>query len=215
MPTRTHPPIPSHPDVVIESQQRVWEGRFPLDVVRFRHRRFDGRMSGTKTWETWRRGKAAAVLPYDPEGDVVVLIEQFRFPALVAGIEPVLVELPAGLVDDGESPEHTARREMIEEMALAVGELRHIGSYLLTPGGADELCELYVGRVTAPPADANGVAGHAGMAAEHEDIRVRVWPAQTAIDAALDGRFNNSVAGLGLMWLAARRDRIRAAWSAP
>lgn len=212
MPTRTVAPIPSHPDVAIESQQRVWDGRFPLDVVKFRHRRFDGTMSGTKTWEVWRRGKAAAVLPYDPDTDTVVLIEQFRFPALVAGIEPVLVELPAGLVDDGETPEETARREMIEEMALSVGELRHIGSYLLTPGGADEVCELYVGRVTAPAADADGIAGHAGMAAEHEDIRVRVWPAQKAIDAALDGRFTNSVTGLGLLWLAARHDHVRAAW---
>ena len=52
-----------------------------------------------------------------------------------------------------------------------------IGGFLLTPGGADELCELFVGRVRAPPADADGVAGHAGMADEHEDIRVRVWPA--------------------------------------
>lgn len=212
MPTRTHPPIPTHPDVVTESERRVWDGRFPLDVVKFRHRRFDGRMSGTKTWETWRRGKAAAVLPYDPAADVVVLIEQFRFPALVAGIAPVLVELPAGLVDDGESPEQAARREMVEEMALTVGELRHIGSYLLSPGGADEICELYLGRVTAPATDGGGIAGHAGMAAEDEDIRVRVWPAQAAIDAALDGQFSNAVTGLGLMWLAARRDRIRAAW---
>jgi ADP-ribose pyrophosphatase len=212
MPTRTVPPIPSHPDVVIESRQRVWDGRFPVDVVKFRHRRFDGAMSGTKTWETWRRGRAAAVLPYDPDSDTVVLIEQFRFPALAAGLDPVLVELPAGLCDDGETPEQTARREMIEEMALSVGELRRIGSYLLTPGGADEVCELYIGRVTAPPADADGIAGHAGMAAEHEDIRVRVWPARKAIDAALDGRFANSVTGLGLLWLASRRDQIRAAW---
>lgn len=212
MPARTYPPIPSHPDVVIESQQRVWDGRFPLDVVKFRHRRFDGAMSGTKTWETWRRGRAAAVLPYDPVSDTVVLIEQFRFPALVAGIDPVLVELPAGLVDDGETPEHTARREMIEEMALSVGELRHIGSFQLTPGGADEVCELYVGRVAAPPADADGIAGHAGMAAENEDIRVRVWPAQKAIDAALDGRLVNSVAAIGLLWLAARHEQVRAAW---
>jgi ADP-ribose pyrophosphatase len=212
MPTRTLPPFPPHPDVVIESRQRVWDGRFPLDVVKFRHRRFDGAMSGTKTWETWRRGRAAAVVPYDPDSDTVVLIEQFRFPALAAGIDPVLVELPAGLVDDGETPEQTARREMIEEMALSVGELRRIGSYLLTPGGADEVCELYIGRVTAPPADAEGIAGHAGMAAENEDIRVRVWPARKAIDAALDGRFTNSVTGLGLLWLAARHDQMRAAW---
>ena len=45
-------------------------GRFALDVVRFRHRRFDGTMSGTRTWEVLRRGRAAALLPYDPEADM-------------------------------------------------------------------------------------------------------------------------------------------------
>lgn len=215
MSTRSHSPVSPHPDVVIESQQRVWDGRFPLDVVRFRHRRFDGALSGLKTWEVWRRGRAAAVLPYDPDADVVVLIEQFRLPALAAGIDPMLVELPAGLCDDGETPEQAARREMVEEMDLTVGELRRIGGFLLTPGGADELCELYLGRVRAPPADAAGIAGHAGMAAEDEDIRVRVWPARAAIDAALAGRFTNSVTALGLLWLAARHAEMRAAWRTP
>ncbi len=212
MPTRTHPPVAPHPDVQINSQQRVWNGRFPLDLVRFRHRRFDGAQSGMRTWEVWRRGRAAAVLPYDPEADVVVLIEQFRLPAAVAGIDPVLVELPAGLLDDGETPEATARREMQEEMALTVADLLHVGGFLLTPGGADEVCELYVGRVTAPPADREGIAGHAGMAEEHEDIRVRVWPAQKAIAAAVDGRFANSVTTIGLLWLAARHQQLRDAW---
>ena len=41
------------------------------------------------------------LLPYDPVADTVVLIEQFRLPALAAGLDPVLVELPAGLCDDG------------------------------------------------------------------------------------------------------------------
>jgi len=191
----------------------VWSGRFPLDVVRFRHRRFDGEWSGLKTWEVWRRGLAAAVLPYDPVADVVVLIEQFRLPALVAGVDPVLVELPAGLCDDGETPETTARRETVEEMGLQVGALQRIGGFLLTPGGSDELCELYVGRVQAPPADADGIAGHAGMASEHEDIRVRVWPAAKAIEAALAGRFTNSVAAIGLLWLAARHAALREEWS--
>jgi ADP-ribose pyrophosphatase len=212
MPSRTFPPLPAHPDVTVCSEQRMWNGRFPLDVVRFRHRRFDGALSGVKTWEVWRRGRAAAVLPYDPVADAVVLIEQFRLPALAAGLDPVLVELPAGLCDDGEAPEATARREMAEEMGLAVGELRHIGGFLLTPGGADELCELYAGRVQAPEADLDGVAGHAGMAEEHEDIRVRVWPADRAIEAALAGRVPNSVAAIGLLWLAARRAALRKEW---
>lgn len=212
MPHRTHPPVQPAPGTLIDSQQRVWDGRFPLDLVRFRHRRFDGRMSEQRTWELWRRGRAAAVLPWDPDTDQVVLIEQFRLPALAAGVGPVMVELPAGLIDDGETPEQTARREMLEEMALPVTTLHPIAEVVLTPGGCDELCVLYLGRVTAPPADADGLVGHAGLPEEHEDIRVRVWPAAKAIEAAAAGRFPNSVTMLGLLWLAARHDAMRAAW---
>jgi ADP-ribose pyrophosphatase len=103
---------------------------------------------------------------------------------------------------------------MLEEMALTVGELCRIGGFLLSPGGADELCELYVGRVSAPNADAAGIAGHGGMAAENEDIRVRVWPADRAIAAALDGRMANPIATIGLLWLAARREALRKEWLA-
>jgi ADP-ribose pyrophosphatase len=209
---RTHPPVEPNPDTQIESQQRVWDGRFPLDVIRFRHRRFDGRFSDTRTWELWRRGRAAAVLPYDPDTDQVVLIEQYRLPALAAGIDPVLVELPAGLCDAGEAPDQTARREMLEEMGLPVTTLLPIGNFLLTPGGADELCALYLGRVVAPRADADGIVGVAGLADEHEDIRTRVRPAVRAIEDALGGRFANSVTTIGLLWLAARHATIRAAW---
>src|SRR4051812_15248334 len=150
MPTRKPRPIPPHPDVVIESEQRAWSGRFPVDVVKFRHRRFDGTMSGIRTWEVWRRGRASALLPYDPVADAVVLIEQFRFPALVAGIEPTLVEFPAGLCEDNEDPAETIRREMREEMNLDADRTERIGGFILTAGGSDEFCHLYVGRVTAP-----------------------------------------------------------------
>jgi ADP-ribose pyrophosphatase len=213
MPPRRHPPVPDNPATEIESQSRVWEGRFPLDVVRFRHRRFDGRMSGTRVWEIWRRGRAAALLPYDPVKDCVVLIEQYRIPALAAGLDPVLAELPAGLCEEGESPEATIAREMVEEMDLSADRLEPIGRILLSPGGCDELCELFAGRVIAPEAGPDGVAGHAGAAAEEEDIRVRVWPASKAIEAALSGRMANSVAVIGLLWLAARRDWLRQKWT--
>jgi ADP-ribose pyrophosphatase len=125
----------------------------------------------------------------------------------------VLVELPAGLCDADESPEQTARRETMEEMGIVVGALRRIGGFLLTPGGADEVCELYVGRVEAPVPGPDGIVGHAGAVDEHEDIRVRVWPAQRAIAAALDGQFSNSVTMIGLLWLAAQRDALRQEWT--
>jgi ADP-ribose pyrophosphatase len=208
------PPLPAHPDVQIESEERGWNGRYPLDVVRFRHRRFDGTMSGVRTWELWRRGPASALLPYDPKRDAVVLIEQFRLPALAAGLDPVLVEVPAGLCDGTETAEQTIRREVQEETGLSPDRLELIGEFLLTAGGSDELCSLFVGRVRAPPPGPDGALGQAGLATEHEDIRVRLWPATEAIEAVLTGRVYNSVAAIALLWLCARRHALRNEWMA-
>ncbi len=205
-------PLPAHPDVELGETERVWDGRFPLDRVRFRHRRFDGALSATRTWEVWRRGRAAALLPYDPAQDAVVLIEQFRLPALAAGLDPVLVEVPAGLCDAGETAEVTIRREAEEEIGLTPTRLVRITDVLLTPGGSDELCTLFAGEVAAPPAGPDGIVGHAGHPTEHEDIRVRVWPAARAIEAVLAGRVPNSVAAIALLWLHARREQLRAEW---
>ncbi|MEO9190190.1 MAG: NUDIX domain-containing protein [Acetobacteraceae bacterium] len=205
--------LPAHPDVRIEAEERVWDGRFPLDRIRFRHRRFDGAFSSPRIWEIWRRGRAAAMLPYDPVADAVVLIEQFRLPALAAGLGPVLVEVPAGLCDAGESAEATIRREMVEETGLTAKRLHKVSDILLSPGGADELCTLFVGEIAAPAAGPDGLCGTSGLASEHEDIRLRVWPAERACAAALDGAFVNSVAMIALLWLNARRGPLRAEWT--
>jgi ADP-ribose pyrophosphatase len=204
--------LPPHPDIEVESDDTVWRGRFPLQRIRFRHRRFDGSMSGPRIWELWRRGRAAALLPYDPAADAVVLIEQFRLPALAAGIDPVLVEVPAGLCEDGEAPEATLLREAEEEMGITPRRLLRIGDFLLTAGGSDEHVALHVGEITVPPAGPEGLAGGAGLAAEEEDIRVRVWPAGAAIEAAADGRFANSVTAIALLWLGLRREWLRREW---
>jgi ADP-ribose pyrophosphatase len=214
MPNERQTGLPPHPDVVVEATRRVWSGRFPLDEIKFRHRRFDGAMSALRTWELWYRGPAAALLPYDPDTDQVVLIEQFRLPALAAAVDPILVELPAGLCEPGEDPETTIRREMQEEMRLAATHLHKIGAFMLTAGGSDEYCHLYAGCVTAPPAGADGITGHAGEVLEAEDIRSRVWSADAAIEAAFAGRFANSITAIALFWLASKRDLLRNQWGA-
>lgn len=206
--------LPHDDGVEILSRDTAWSGRFSVDVVRFRHRRFDGAMSGVRTWELFVRGRAAAMLPYDPWTDRVVLIEQFRLPALAAGLAPVMMEIPAGLCDAGEDPEAAVRRESVEEMGLQADLLEMVGDFVLTPGGSDERCTIYAGRVRAPNAGPDGVAGQGGLAAEHEDIRVRVLPAQEAIAQAVAGRYPNSVTTIALLWLAARRDWLRGHWGA-
>lgn len=182
-----------------------------MDLVTFRHRRFDGTLSGPRHWELFRRGRAAAVLPYDPWTDQVVVIEQFRLPALAAGLDPIMREIPAGLCDAGEDPEATIRRELVEETGLSATEIAWVGDYLLTPGGADERCALFLGRVSAPAGRDGPHPGH-GLAEEGEDIRLVVQPAAEAIADVLAGRIANSVLAIALLWFAARRVDIRRGW---
>lgn len=206
--------LPTHPDVHVLSSKTAWKGRFSVEVVEFSHRRFDGTMSGTRRWELFCRGRAAAVLPYDPITDQVALIEQFRLPALAAGLPPVMVEIPAGLCDGDEDPAKTASREAMEEMGLAVERLELIGDFVLTPGGSDERCTMFVGCIGAPRAGPDGIIGQGGLAEEHEDIRATLHPATAAIEAAIAGRYANSVTTIALLWLGARRDWLRTHWAA-
>ncbi len=206
--------LTSSPDVLILSDETVWQSRFSVRVITFRQRRFDGELSGVRSWELLCRGTAAAVLPYDPVKDMVVTIEQFRLPAYVAGIAPVMVELAAGLTDGQEPPEATIFRESREEMGLEVESLEKIGDFLLTPGGCDELCRIFAGRVRLGEIGPDGVLGTAGLATEHEDILVRALPADEVIEKALAGAYPNAVASLGLLWFASRRDWLRRKWLA-
>ncbi len=205
--------LPTHPDVQIISNETAWKGRFSIEAVKFRHRRFDGTMSGVRDWELFRRGRAAGVLPYDPITDQVALIEQFRLPALAAGLKPVMVEIPAGLCDGGEDPAKTVVRESKEEMGLAVDLLEMIGDFVLAPGGSDERCTMFAGRIRAPQAGPDGIIGQGGLVDEQEDIRVRLHSATDAIGAAIAGQFPNSVTTIALLWLAARRDWLQARWA--
>lgn len=171
-------------------------------------------MSDARTWEVLRRGRAAAVLPYDPWTDQVVLVEQFRIAAVAAGFDPVMTEIPAGLADEGEAPEETARREVEEETRLRVDRMVPVSEVLLSAGCSDERIAIFAGRVRAPQAGADGVAGFGGLAGEGEELRVRVVPADEAIGRAIAGAYPNSVTAIALLWLAARRAWLRAEWGA-
>ena len=203
----------SAPDTLVESTETVWQGRTRLDVVRFRTRRFDGRMSDPRTWEVWLRGPAVGVLPYDPVTDQLVMIEQFRYPALLAGADPVMLEIPGGFMDPGEAEEQTAHREMAEETRLSADRLHRVGRFVLSAGGSDETVTIFAGRIAAPAADRDGIAGYAGLASESEDIRTVVLPAATAIENVLAGRYANAITVMALLWFAARRDWLRAQWA--
>lgn len=73
------------------------------------------------------------------KGDRVLLIKQFR---IAVGRE--VVELPAGRVEDGESPEYCARRELEEELGYRAGGLLHLASYYASVGFTDERMDIFL-----------------------------------------------------------------------
>src|ERR1700737_642062 len=81
--------------------QTVYRGFFRVDRYRLRHRLFSGGSSVELSREVLERGNAAAVLLYDPERDAVVLVEQFRLAAHLAGFPPWQIEIVAGIVEPG------------------------------------------------------------------------------------------------------------------
>lgn len=195
-------------DVEISEREVCFSGFYQLDRLQLRHRQFAGGMGPVLSRELFVRRDAVCVLPYDPQRDCVVLIEQFRIGALDKSSNPWLLELVAGLIDDGEQPEQVALREAVEEADLALTSLWPITQYYPSPGGSDERVHLFVGRC-----DSEGVGGVHGLAEEGEDIRVHVWPLEDALDAVKDGRIDNAASIIALQWLALNRAEVRGLWS--
>lgn len=146
-----HPPPsqkPAHPDVEIEGVTTVSGRHLRIDTFSFRHRLFSGEWSAKRHYEVLRRGGAVAIVLYDPDRDCVVLVEQFRLPALLAGSSPWQLEAAAGLIDTDETPEAVAIRETREETGLAlIGEPIRIQRYLSSSGNSDESIVLFCGHV--------------------------------------------------------------------
>jgi ADP-ribose pyrophosphatase len=203
------PALPAHPDVDIIEAQKAFEHFLRMDVFRFRHRLYSGEWSPVRTYDVMRRGPAVAIVPYDPLRDSVVLVEQFRLPALLAAATPWQTEIPAGLIDAGEKPEAVAGRELIEETGLAfTGDPIPIQRYLPSPGDSDESVFLFCVRV-----DASTAGGVHGLAEEGEDIRTTVKTI-AEVEALLDaGAIENGHTLVALYWLLRHRDHLRRQWA--
>ncbi|HTN34852.1 MAG TPA: NUDIX domain-containing protein [Marinobacter sp.] len=192
-------------DVKIEKRETVFQGFFRMDKLWLKHPRFDGRDMPVFTRELFIRGDATCVLPYDPIRDEIVLLEQFRLGALGRDQSPWLLELVAGMNEQGETSEQTAQREGQEEAGLTFRRLDRICSYMVSPGGTTEMIHLYCGLISTAAA-----GGIFGVEQEHEDILAHVFSADQAIAMIYNGQINNAAAIIALQWLELNRARLQA-----
>lgn len=194
-------------DIEIIDKTTCYQGFFRIDRYRLRHRLFNGEWGNPITRELFERGHAAAVLPYDPIRDEVILIEQFRIGAMEAPGGPWLMEIVAGIIEPGETAENVVKRESIEESNCIITDLIPLYDYLVSPGGMSERIALFCGRV-----DTTHAGGVHGSTDEGEDIKVHVVSRKTALDYLKTGKINSASAIIALQWLTLNREQVVKQW---
>lgn len=176
------------PEVQVERIETLAEHWHPLRLVHATQGRRDGTRQEIAR-EVYENGEGAAVLPYDAARGTVLLIRQFRMPALVAADpDPLLVEACAGMVEDGRTPEETVRAEAEQEMGCRLGALRFLFTVYTSPGSCAERLHAFLG--THDAASRTGPGG--GLREEGEEIEV----IEASLDAAWamvgDGRIRDA-----------------------
>jgi nudix-type nucleoside diphosphatase (YffH/AdpP family) len=153
-----------------------------LKTTTFDWRRADGEWQ-TQERETYDRGGAATVLPYNLAQRTVVLIRQFRYPAHVGGHDGLMIETIAGLLD-GEAPEVRIRAEAEEESGYRLHDIRKVFEAFMSPGALTERIHFFVAEYEPDMRVGDG----GGLAHEGEDIEVLELPIDEALAMISDGR---------------------------
>jgi ADP-ribose pyrophosphatase len=195
-------------DVDVLENEVAFQGYFQVRRLTLRHQRFAGGWSDPVTREVFERGDAVGVLPYDPESDSLVLVEQFRPGAMGRAESPWMLELIAGVIEPGESDEELVHREAREEADCELSELVPIATFFPSSGACSEQVRLFCGRVTRA-----GIGEVHGLEGEGEDILVHSIPRVDALELLAANRIPNGHTLIALQWLAIHGDSLRERWA--
>jgi nudix-type nucleoside diphosphatase (YffH/AdpP family) len=166
----------------VQNVRVLSDNHYTLKTTTFEWRRADGKWQ-TQHRETYDRGNAAALLPYNLAQRTVVLVRQFRYPAYVNGYDDLLIEAAAGLLDN-EAPEIRIRAEIEEETGYRLGEIKKVFEAFMSPGAVTEKMHFFVAEYESKMRIGSG----GGLASEGEDIEVLELPIDQGLAMIGDGR---------------------------
>ncbi len=128
---------------------------------------------------------AVTMIPVDEQG-MVWFIRQYRHPA-----KKIMLELPAGVAEAGETPELTAQREIREEIGVSAEKLIKIGGFFLAPGYSTEYMHIYL---------ATGLHPDPLKSDEDEFIEIEKIASYEALLLAETGQLQDSKSLVALFW---------------
>ena len=174
---------------------------FEINEFRLRHEKQDGTMSDELVRLVFERGDSAAALIHDTEQDCLLFTNQFRLPTRNVLPSGWLHEITAGMVEQGEEPAHSMRRELLEEIGYAVEDLELICSVFLSPGGSSERVHVFFASVTSKDKQTDG----GGVESEGEDIELVSLPVDEMMAKMKNGEIHDAKTLIALQWFAMNR----------
>lgn len=129
------------------------------------------------TYNLVRHADSVTILPVDEQGGIH-WVRQYR-----VGAEIELLELPAGVMDSGESPLECAQRETQEEIGMKAAELLPLGSFYLAPGYCSEVNHAFLARRL--------IRSQLAMD-EDEFINIQIIPVRESYQLAQEGKIKDA-----------------------
>ena len=179
----------------IINKKNLYSGFFSLNKYKFIHKKHNGELTDTIEREIFSGAHVSTLLPYDPIKKEIILIQQFRAGVLSRYDENYLLEIVAGMVDDGENPEETAIRECFEETGCEVKKIYPIQSYFPAPGSSESYYHLYLGEIQA--FDGERIRG---LEKENEDILVKSFKIDDVRQMLKERKIINGLTLVALQW---------------
>ena len=153
----------------ILSSETIFDEYIRIEKAVLRWEQFSGEMGKKSTRYVVRRGDSVGIVPVFEDSRRIILVKQFRYPAVREAEDGFLWEMPAGMLDPGEEPLQTASRELFEEIGLRAEQVEPLISYYLSPGVLDEKMHLFVARIV----ESRKPGSTGGNPEENEDLLIR------------------------------------------
>ena len=179
----------------IINKKNLYSGFFSLNKYEFIHEKHNGEWTSNVEREVFSGAHVSTLLPYDPIKKEIILIQQFRAGALSRYDENNLLEIVAGIIDEGENPEQTAVRECFEETGCEVKKIHPIQSYFPAPGSSESYYHLYLGEIQA--FDGERIKG---LEKENEDILVKSFKIDEVRQMLKEKKITNGLTLIALQW---------------
>jgi GDP-mannose pyrophosphatase NudK len=171
----------------ITNTETLYQGKSVLQKVTYEQTTAEGEVR-TLDRDVFKRANATTILLYDPQRKKVLLTEQVRVPVLLNNKNGNLLEACAGLIDEGELPEHSIIREVEEETGYRISHILKIFEAYSSPGAYTECVHYFLGEYSPDLKVSDG----GGIEHEGEDVKTVEISFQEARELLSSGKIRDA-----------------------